>query len=90
MPLYKLIEEMPYEEFIGWLNYFNRRPIGWQEDLRAAYIMQSFGAKIKPDEIFPSLKSILNIESNFGKSLKQSMVGSMLRGAVGGEKLEFL
>lgn len=52
--------ELPYEELLGWMEYFRRRPVGWRDDNRAAVIaMSSFGAgKIKPEDMFESLRVI--------------------------------
>jgi hypothetical protein len=41
---------------LGWQEYFSRRPVGWREDNRAAVIAMSFGGKVKPEELFESLK----------------------------------
>jgi hypothetical protein len=44
---------------IGWSEYFRRRPIGWRADNRAAVIAMSFGGgKLKPEDLFSSLKTI--------------------------------
>ena len=34
MPVYRLLKEMPYEELLGWFEYFKVRPVGWQDDQR--------------------------------------------------------
>lgn len=55
IPLHVMLD-MPYDEFLGWCEYFKKRPPGYKEDYRSFMIMQSFGAiKVKPEEIFPSL-----------------------------------
>lgn len=46
---------MPYLELLGWMDYFERRPIGWREDDRTHKILQSAGVKAKSTEIFASL-----------------------------------
>lgn len=55
MPVYRILTEMPYEELLGWQEYFEKRPAGWREDQRAAMIMQAFGVKTTPDKLFSSL-----------------------------------
>jgi hypothetical protein len=55
-----LVEEMPYDEFLGWMSYFEIRPIGWREDDRAAKMIQAQGVKEKPWRIFGSLDVIYN------------------------------
>ena len=88
MPLYNLVEEMPYDEFLGWCAYFQRRPPEWRDDNRAALIMAASGAKIKPEQIFPSLKAMMRVKTDT-KNLKNSAVFQFMLGAVGGDKLEF-
>lgn len=51
----QLREELPYTEFLGWQEYLERRPPGWREDQRTAMLLQSFGAKARPEELFDSL-----------------------------------
>ena len=48
MPVYKLLEEMPYEEFSKWLEYFRRRPVDWRADDRVFKVLQTQGVKDKP------------------------------------------
>jgi hypothetical protein len=53
------LHELEYEELVGWSEYFRRRPIGWRADNRAAVIAMSFGgSKLKPEDLFSSLKTI--------------------------------
>ena len=42
------------------MEYFRRRPVGWRDDNRAAVIAMSSigGGKIKPEELFESLRVI--------------------------------
>lgn len=55
MPVYKLINEMPYEEFLLWGEYFEERPIGVRDDYRAAVIVSAFQPKADVTRMFPSL-----------------------------------
>jgi hypothetical protein len=92
MPVYKLMNEMPYDELLAWIHYFETRPIGWREDLRTAYMMRTFGDKRKPGEIFASIAAI---ESRPKKedpvaSLKGSSLFSRMLSAKKGDKLENL
>ena len=52
--------DMPHEELLGWFEYVQRRPIGWQADNRAAVIALSFGGgkNTKPQDLFPSIKAV--------------------------------
>ena len=93
MPLYKLLEEMTYEELLGWLDYFNRRPIGWRDDARMVPVLRTQGVKEKPEVLFPSLAAVYRKEAPpDGKipasQLKASAFFSKMLGAVGGDKLE--
>lgn len=87
MPLYKLMNEMPYTELQGWIEFFSKRPIGWREDNRTALIMRAFGVKDKPEAIFSSLAT-LKEQSSQNVKLKGSKMLSMMLKAKGGHKLE--
>jgi hypothetical protein len=86
------MNQMPYDEFVGWTAYFERRPLDWRDDLRAAYIMNSFGVKKAPQEIFPSLKSILDSKESreLANSLKTSSIFQRMLSAKGGTNLQAL
>lgn len=73
MPVYKLLDEMPYEEYLGWQDYFRKRPPGWREDFRVSLQLKAAGVKADASKIFPSLARI-------GKpnSLADSLKGSTL------------
>jgi hypothetical protein len=58
LPVYVLLEEMPYNELRGWIEFFEKRPIGWREDNRTSMILQAFGVKEKPEKIFRSIEII--------------------------------
>jgi hypothetical protein len=40
---------------MDWVEYFNRRPVGWRDDHRACYGLSAQGVKAKPHELFNSL-----------------------------------
>jgi hypothetical protein len=41
------------------MEYFRRRPYGWRDDNRAAIVSMSMGGgKVKPEDLFESLKTI--------------------------------
>ncbi len=86
------MNEMPYEEMIAWISFFETRPIGWREDLRTAYIMRSFGDKRQPTEIFPSVKTVYSKSkpADAVASLKGSLLFSKMLGAKGGDKIKAL
>jgi len=58
MPVYKLEEEMPYAELLKWIEFFTKRPVGWQEDQRTYLLLRAQGVKEPGENIFPSLKAI--------------------------------
>ena len=90
MPLHVLLETMPYTEMLGWFNYFEKRPVGWRDDLRTAYMLQAQGVKKKPGDVFPSLRQLGTTGNKHADSLKNSAFYQMLMKARGGEKVSFL
>jgi hypothetical protein len=58
MPVYKILDEMPYEELQCWFSYLDRRPVDWRDDDRTFKFLQTQGYKGKPWEVFVSLSSI--------------------------------
>jgi hypothetical protein len=84
-----LREELPYDEFIFWTNYFKKYPIGWREDMRAFKIMKSNGSKITLEQAFPNLAEMSSARTPV-ESLKGSMLHKKLLSAKGGDKLDFL
>lgn len=81
MPVYRLLKEMPYEELLGWFEYFKRRPVGWQEDQRVALLLSAQGVKEKAERIFPSIAAIKQsstIDENPEKRLANTLVTSGL------------
>jgi hypothetical protein len=85
------MEEMPYDELLGWISYFERKPLEWRDDLRAAYIIKALGEKRSPQEIFPSLGVLFSVPKAV-TPLAQKLVGSSLLQkmllSTGGDKLE--
>lgn len=95
-PVHVLRTEMPYEDYQKYFQYLERRPIGWQDDLRAYRIMQAFGTQAKPHELFESLAAVMGrreVEHVDGM-LQQPKLGnssmlSRLLSAKGGEALKY-
>jgi len=86
MPLYELVENMPYDEFLGWMNYFEKRPAEWRADDRAYKLLQTQGAKQKAWEIFPSLRPIYKSDKdkfNIGKSALSTFIRNSKDGDLG-------
>lgn len=85
---------MPYDEFLGWQAYFEKRPVGWRDDDRTFKLMQVQGVKQKAHELFPALGPIYNAPTKFNEdgtnmsSLKGSQLMMKMLNAVGGDKLE--
>lgn len=92
MPVYKLMNEMPYDEFIRWAAYFEQRPLDWRDDLRTGYLLKAQGDKRPLTEIFPSLSSIFRPakSNNPTDSLKSSLIFSKMLSAKNGDKPQFL
>ena len=97
MPIYKMAEEMSYEEFLGWMDYLECRPIGWREDDRIFKVLQTQGVKGQPYQYFPTLKPLYQprkAEKQEGelnmRSFQKSFIFSKMAGAVGGDQLDFV
>jgi hypothetical protein len=75
MPVYKLTAEMPYQEFLSWVAYFERRPVDWRDDDRTFKYLQTQGVKEKPWAIFPSLQPIYNGASISNLNLEDGQIG---------------
>jgi len=52
------LRSWPHSEVLDWFEYFERRPLGWREDLRIHYLLSAQGVKAKPHEVFQSLMAI--------------------------------
>lgn len=93
MPVYKMLDEMPYDELIKWANYFNKKPVNWDSDHRTYLLLKAFGAKGKPEDYFPSLRQIKIDEENrksesAGRVLPKGKFLDLMRNAKNGDKLE--
>lgn len=86
MPVYKLVE-MPYEEYLGWIDYFDRHPVGWREDSRTFKLLQAQGVKAKPAEVFPTLKAIYSRMENERVVRKNSVMHQLIMSSVGGVRI---
>jgi len=85
---------MSFQEYVLWLQFFEKRPLGWREDLRAFRIMCSNGnmKNPKPGDYFGTLKQMSEAEAAEAKSVPRrgSFAHSALMNAKGGVKLDFL
>ena len=81
-----VVKQMDYDEFLGWFEYFERRPAEWRDDHRAGMIMKAFNGEIKIEQIFPSLSTITQRKQVIGESLKTSSLAQLLLNAQGGDK----
>jgi hypothetical protein len=85
---------MPYEELLGWVAYFERRPVGWREDDRTHKLLQAQGVKAKATEIFPSLQALYaprivkHSDQIEPSNLKGSLFFQKMLTAKGGDKLD--
>lgn len=90
IPVYKLVDEMPYDELLGWIEYFKLRPPEWRDDNRAIKILQSNGFKGDPGKVFPSLHAISKpLVKDAADSIKYSAIAGLISRAVGGDKIGF-
>jgi hypothetical protein len=91
MPVYRLSEEMPYEELTYWMAFFQRRPVGWMEDMRIMKILEAMGIKAKPEEVFQSLALLRkNSTPKRIQGLRSSFLFKCMLEATGGDQPEFL
>jgi hypothetical protein len=77
MTVHQLTTTMPYEEMLGWFYYFGQRPHGWQEDSRAAMIINAQGVDKPAHELFHSLATIKRVATetdsvNHAKAMQSS------------------
>jgi len=49
---------MPYTEFVKWIEFFRKRPIGWREDQRTYMFLRTQGVKEPAEKLFTSLSLI--------------------------------
>lgn len=96
MPVYQLVEEMPYTEFLQWQSYFEMRPVGWRDDNRFMRVLQAMGIKEAPEKIFGSLAQMKKAEDANSAllpnqismaSLKNSSLFSKMLQAQGGDNI---
>ena len=88
MPVYKMLDEMPYTELRKWITFFDQRPIGWREDFRSFMVMKSMGFKGKPEDAFVSIQHLKKVDKD--KQLNDRAVPtgqflSLMLGAKGGD-----
>jgi len=94
MPVYKLVDEMPYEELLGWMAYFEKRPVDWRDDDRTYKLLQVQGVKEKPWKLFSTLNPIYNATNKNTdgtldpNNLKQSAMFTKMLLARNGDKLD--
>jgi hypothetical protein len=93
MPVYQILDEMPYDELLKWTDYFRKRPANWDSDHRTYMLLRAWGAKGKPEEYFPSLRLIKIAEEGAkteqaGKVAPSGRFLEMMKKARGGDKLD--
>jgi len=88
---------MPYTEYLGWIAYFEKRPIDWRDDYRTYLLMSQQGLKKSPGEVFSSLKTVFAAQDGTnedgsirGDNLRNSSVFNLLKGAKFGDTPDFL
>jgi hypothetical protein len=89
IPLYKLLNEMPYEEYLAWNAFFKLYPPGQAEDYRAAAIVAATAPKTPIEKLFPSLVPVAKPRDTIGEKLEGSSIFQHMLNAKGGDKLDF-
>jgi len=90
IPVSRLVKEMSYEELLGWQNYFDHKPYGYREDIRAYRIMMAFGNKLpKAEDLFESIAAVKKRadERSAGQKLAGSKMLAMIMTARGGDAI---
>ena len=87
IPVYKLMQEMPYDEFKNWCTFFAENPPKRHSDYQTVMLMRMQGFKGDPSSVFESLRK-RPTEGSVGETLKSSAMFKFMQGAVGGDKLE--
>lgn len=87
IPLYRLLNEMPYQELIAWGSYFKQRPQGVAEDYRAALLISAFAPGAPIAKLFPNLAPKRNDNATIGQKLEGSAMLTFMLKATGGDKL---
>ena len=64
---------MPYTELLKWVEFFNRRPVGWREDIRAYLFLKTQGVKESAEKVFPSISRIKQREDD-AKGVDQPVI----------------
>jgi len=91
LPLYELLAQMSFKEYLMWAAYFEQRPPGWREDDRTFKMMKALGAKANAGDVFPSLGVMLrNREATSNVPRKGTLIHSMMMKARGGDSPDFL
>jgi len=85
LPVYRMRDEMPYEEFLKWMSFFQKRPVGWREDQRVYMQLAAAGVKETPESLFPTLKALKDNMPAETKALPQGEVLSRQMKTKGGD-----
>lgn len=91
MPVYRLLREMPYEEFLGWQQFFEESPPTADDDYRASTLLRVLGFKGNINEVFPSLAAVSARASEgrtVASTLKSSFFFRLMQNSSGGDRLE--
>ena len=91
IPLYELLDKMSFLEFNLWVQYFDQRPVGWQEDDRTYKVLRALGVKAGAGELFSSLSRMTeNTKKKAAIPGKGSFLHEAMLNAKGGDKLDLL
>lgn len=69
---------MPYKELMNWIDFFDKRPVGWREDQRTYLMLRTQGVKASPESIFPTLKRIKQVSEDNQKPDQATPKGKFL------------
>lgn len=95
MPVYKILDEMPYDELQNWGLYFKQRPVEWRDDNRTYMLLSAQGVKQKPEQLFSSLASLKAavasqaVDKRTSQTLVSSGLLNRLKQAASNNKIEW-
>lgn len=80
----ELLETMSFVEFNMWMQFFERRPIGWREDDRTYKLLRAAGVKAEPEKIFGSIAAMKTKQAEIHAPRRGSQLHNLMMNAKGG------
>ena len=87
VPIEYIRDELAYDDFIAWQQYFVQRPVQWREDVRAFKLFARLGDKSKPEDVFESLATMKTHTAKTKTNLENSALFKFMKEAKGGTQI---